>query len=1722
MRRWRNACLVLMALALAAAAWLWVAAPLPERPEHPRSWERMVENADWARDRLGNIYDLVVLSADSVEIATLVVADEYGIAVVSGDHVRRVLEGASVRGLTFLDTTRGWAVGSSGSIFSTEDGGNTWIERAAAKDVFFLFGVDFVDAQRGWAVGEKGTILSTTDGGISWARQDSNSIADLSAVSFVDSLRGWAVGEGGTILNTTDGGASWERIYSPAAGAFVRLNSLHFINGTLGWTVGDDGTILATSDGGETWSEQSVNISADLENVHFFDALRGWAVGSMGTILATTDSGKTWRVQSSGTRSGFSAVHFVDEMRGWAVGASGAIAATNNNGERWTTRVLDSEDSLDSVHFIDARNGWAVGEMGTILATNDGGTWWAVQASSTAAWLRSVHFVNARRGWAVGDSGTILTTSDAGITWTPQSSGTTAFLSDVYFIDELRGWVVGWNGIILATSDGGKRWSVQLSGTASFLQAVQFIDALRGWAVGTSGTILTSGNGGATWIAQASGTETSLNAVHIVDAEHGWVVGDDGTILDTSDGGTRWTRQLSGTNVELTAVQFIDLSRGWAFGDGGTIISTSDGGASWTSEASGTQANLEAAQFLDQQLGWTVGEEGTIQSTGDGGNSWSAIRAVVSTWIENVHFFDDQLGSVVGDEGTILVSSDSGVHWLARTSGTRAVLLDSHFISSQRGWVVGDEGTILLTTNGGISWIEQLSSTRAPLAGLDFINDRQGWAVGHQGTILSTTDGGTHWISQSSGIEATLYAVCFKDFLRGWVVGDEGTILLTTDGGESWVAQISGTSVPLLDVYFVDREAGWAVGSAGTILSTRDGGASWVAQTSGTRASLNALRFVDSLRGWAVGEAGTILLTADGGATWRQRPSPSPAPLHGLSVLPDGRTLWAVGPYTIIKSTDGGETWESVSPMRVELPSGLYWLLGAAGGLLLMAIALSRVPERSDRVGEVESDAAISSAKQDRLRAQQQAERLAAFFNHVGTNPPLTLAINGPWGSGKSSLMNLLARELRLDGFRPVWINLWHQQDEAQLYTNLVKAIRADGIAPWWLTSGLLLRLSLALRRAGPWVLLAGATAVVFVFSLHPPRWQDTDTWHAPLIRPWVSFATAAQDAWEAGKARRITVGAPWLDGLSAFHGFDQRPDVELSVDRRLAQAEQQKRDASKPARTSLSSDTAAADAASERMAVGRDDLVQATLRPVWGRQFAHLDELLVELHKDSPCSARTRPDSGLGAQLSCPQFQQAIEWLVRAHACKTGMQTCQSNVHRLAGWQTGVASLAHQSTRLSAGPGHEWPAVMGLFLALLAFVPQFRALPGDYRNWYAKLRSSFGGMPEGDPGLRHRFARGLSQLARHMQRRPLVIFFDDLDRLDGKRTLEFLECLNFLSTDHRAGYYIVGMDYERVVHTLAPVFAEEVKAKYGAADAETLRQSQIRHARRYLHKLIHVVHTLPSANSAEVLAPPDTQAPAQLSLRGALRRWLHQRRGALRRGFEVAGPLLLLMAAGLFWLETLDGQAHAPRPTSLAALGTIAPPSQPAATPLITPVDPSTVEGTPEAPPEPGSSGFAVPDRSIENAPLQLPIWLLAVFPLMLLGLLFVYRLSTRRLQDPVSVREAYHRWFQLLAIETPRDAKRLANAIRVEAGLSRELLLDEDKEAGQKQIQQTIELVALASLEVLRQRMGERKFRWGSKVRAAADETSKDLKSPLQMMGQTERSQAIARVLRYSSLGA
>ena len=130
-----------------------------------------------------------------------------------------------------------------------------------------------VDSLNVYAVGDSGAIIKTTDGGEKWILKNSGTIANLKDIQFIGDSLGWIVGEYGVILKTTDKGENWFQLQSKT---FKNLNSLCFTDRNNGWAVGDSLVIINTTNGGNSWNYQNIDTVLDnpgsMYYCNFFDS----------------------------------------------------------------------------------------------------------------------------------------------------------------------------------------------------------------------------------------------------------------------------------------------------------------------------------------------------------------------------------------------------------------------------------------------------------------------------------------------------------------------------------------------------------------------------------------------------------------------------------------------------------------------------------------------------------------------------------------------------------------------------------------------------------------------------------------------------------------------------------------------------------------------------------------------------------------------------------------------------------------------------------------------------------------------------------------------------------------------------------------------------------------------------------------------------------------------------------------------------------------------------------------------------------------------------------------------------------------------------------------------------------------------------------------------------------------------------------------------------------
>jgi photosystem II stability/assembly factor-like uncharacterized protein/dienelactone hydrolase len=281
--------------------------------------------------------------------------------------------------------------------------------------------ITFINEKEGWYVNGYGSIYHTQNGGETWEKQLEKKGTFFRCIAFVDSLRGFA-GTVGTdyfpnvtdtipLYGTSDGGKTWNPVsYS---GPYVKglcamdIVKEQFINhGKTDYKihiyavgrVGSPANMMVSHDGGVTWTSNSMDKDCKmLFDIKMFDKKNGFACAasdedlekSHAVILKTSDGGKSWKkvYQSERPFECTWKASFPTKDVGYVTIQSynpdsnvkqQRIAKTTDGGNTWNeiNLIEDAGAREFGIGFIDENHGF-VGTMNSGYETKDGGLTWA-------------------------------------------------------------------------------------------------------------------------------------------------------------------------------------------------------------------------------------------------------------------------------------------------------------------------------------------------------------------------------------------------------------------------------------------------------------------------------------------------------------------------------------------------------------------------------------------------------------------------------------------------------------------------------------------------------------------------------------------------------------------------------------------------------------------------------------------------------------------------------------------------------------------------------------------------------------------------------------------------------------------------------------------------------------------------------------------------------------------------------------------------------------------------------------------------------------------------------------------------------------------------------------------------------------------------------------------------------------------------------------------------
>ena len=294
---------------------------------------------------------------------------------------------ANFNGVTFFDAHVGWAVGDSGALVVTKDGGLIWEDqtvtdsRTGLKVTGNLNSVAFYNLNDGLVVGDAGLILRTSDSGYTWASMSDRiwyggeytSLADIYPTRTTDLSR--IVVQRDFPMRFTIAVYPDSRNYftniiyriSPAnhpnslvlefTGTQDSLNYMHVLDLSL-YTTAENLKDAINDIVSPYLSSDAALPDEDRTKVRVFEASVSYEPFSAPSDFRPTSGSITSLVPAQ--------ISFSVEDRAWIVGAYGTVLETRNSGSKWEFVDIGSGSDLWDASFVSSTLGWISGSDGFI------------------------------------------------------------------------------------------------------------------------------------------------------------------------------------------------------------------------------------------------------------------------------------------------------------------------------------------------------------------------------------------------------------------------------------------------------------------------------------------------------------------------------------------------------------------------------------------------------------------------------------------------------------------------------------------------------------------------------------------------------------------------------------------------------------------------------------------------------------------------------------------------------------------------------------------------------------------------------------------------------------------------------------------------------------------------------------------------------------------------------------------------------------------------------------------------------------------------------------------------------------------------------------------------------------------------------------------------------------------------------------------------------------
>ena len=598
-----------------------------------------------------------------------------------------------------VDGTDVWAVGDTGSVYRSLNGGTSWgytplwnktLRGVAARALNVV------------TVGDSGRIWRSANSGGAWNAYAVAGAPSLRGVAMPSEQVVYVVGAGGLILKSLDGGDTWN---PQASGTGNTLNAVRFTDVDNGWTVGDAGTVLRTADGGDTWLPVDVTCTTPLYGVDVNGATI-WVVGAKAVARRSTNNGASWTMMNLHTdaQPDVRAVWLKTPNTVFLAGGGGFLRRSLDGGHSWLFPKHGMQAQISSLWFAGSK-AWACSNGNlSVLVSPDQDTTWAFPAGTTISrtWSQRLPFAGNVRGSTISVNplnrdviycalaGTIYRSPDAGDTWTAMST--------------ITGYTGYANNAMVVYPRDSSRISVAVASSPRRVVMTTQAGAPNTWFT--------------TWSQPTGFGNYGIPLEQ--DPDHPDTVyfgGDSDGLYRSIDGGFSYQRISSNTfrspcdiisvpdssNIILVGDGVTSMDHGvlWKSTDGGQTFSVTD-----TCDAASEIPGMSNGRLRNNVAFATNWGSGGVWRSKDYGSTWQSISLVGSSWGTDVAK-DDPNCMIFGAYGGTLVylSLDGGDTFINTTLSSVGV--------ANYGFYLRDRGTLLAEESNGI-WKMQIGYSYTP------------------------------------------------------------------------------------------------------------------------------------------------------------------------------------------------------------------------------------------------------------------------------------------------------------------------------------------------------------------------------------------------------------------------------------------------------------------------------------------------------------------------------------------------------------------------------------------------------------------------------------------------------------------------------------------------------------------------------------------------------------------------------------------------------------------------------------------------------------------------------------------------------------------------------------------------------------------------------------------------------------------------------------------------